>query len=137
MDREEIQAESRQPNQRMDPTLIQASRPEFDELIHGSRSIDSRHGSETHANCPVRITLDDVAIFLLVSPRVTNSAARHPMKLPNSLIRDLHPVVTLVNELERVTVASDFFFVAISEVGLAQHDRPNPSLIHDDALDPV
>ena len=66
-----------------------------------------------------------------IPPRATR------WSLPNRLIRDLHPLVTLVNELERVTVASDFFFVAVSEVGLSQHDRSNPSPIYDDSLDPV
>ena len=42
-----------------------------------------------------------------------------------------------VDELERITVASHFFFVPVAQSGLAKNERSDTRLVHLDAFDAV
>ena len=74
MYRKEIQTERTKRNQRMDPTLVQATLPELEKPVHELRRVIRRDRSEAHANGSIRIALDDVAVFVFVTARVTHSS---------------------------------------------------------------
>src|SRR2546421_5824950 len=137
MNAQEVEIESGECDQRMNPTLLKRPVPVFHQSLHVSRSVNGLHGRESNSLPPVRVFLYDVAVALLILPCVTNARPAKAMQLAYQLLGEAQLRAPLVDKFQRVAVAAHLFLVPVARVRFPEDDRPDPRPVYLDALDPV
>src|SRR5438445_4744264 len=121
----------------MNMPFLKSFVPRGDELMHEDRRLFCRNRFEANARATVRILLDYVTVLRLILARVSSLRAAQEVQIPNGLLRKGKLRVLFVNELKRVTITTNFFFIPIAKLPTSLQDGLNAISFDVDALNAI